>query len=68
LFKIKFVTNTTKESKSFLHKLLNDLGCQINKDEIFTSLSAAHDLIKSKNLRPLLFLEQGAMEDFEGLV
>lgn len=63
---IKFVTNTTKESKSTLHSLLTKLGFEIAPSEIFTSLLAARDLIEREKLRPLLFLEPSAFEDFEG--
>jgi HAD superfamily hydrolase (TIGR01458 family) len=66
-FKIKFVTNTTKESKNRLHQLLNNLGFSIEKHEIYTSLSAACDLIRENQLRPMLFLEECALEDFKDL-
>ncbi|CAH1395523.1 unnamed protein product [Nezara viridula] len=65
--KIKFVTNTTKESRRILHERLTKLGFEIKQEEIFTSLWAARDLVKSESLRPLYFLEDAAMEDFEGL-
>ena len=65
--KIKFVTNTTKESKNQLHKLLNSLGYTIEKHEIFTSLTAAYNLVQEQKLRPMLFLEQSALEDFHGI-
>lgn len=35
-------------------------------NEIFTSLTAARNLIDTQKLRPLLFLEPSALEDFEG--
>ena len=37
--KIKFVTNTTKESKNQLHKLLNSLGYTIEKHEAKINLT-----------------------------
>lgn len=64
LFRIKFVTNTTKESKSHLFNLLKSLGLEIELNEIFSSLSAARQLIDKENLRPMLFLEDEALEDF----
>ena len=36
-------------------------------DDVFTSLSAARSLISSKNLRPMLILENEAMQDFQGI-
>ena len=58
------MTNTTKESKNHLHALLKNLGYSIEKHEIFTSLTAAYNLVQAQKLRPLLFLEQRALEDF----
>lgn len=65
MFKIKFVTNTTKESKSHLFSLLQSVGLDIEKNEIFSSLSAARHLIDKHQLRPMLFLEEEALEDFQ---
>ncbi|CAF0946296.1 unnamed protein product [Brachionus calyciflorus] len=66
-FKIKFVTNTTKESKYKLYSILKKIGFEIQIDEIFTSLTAVRKLIEQHNLRPMLFLEPSALEDFEGI-
>lgn len=62
---IKFLTNTTKESGSFLHNRLKNLGFTLEKEEIFSSLIAARNLIKENNLKPMLFLEPEALEDFK---
>lgn len=62
---IKFVTNTTKESKQRLFNRLTRLGFSVKRDEIFTSLSAAHDFVKKAQLRPMLIIDDAAMEDFE---
>uniref|UniRef100_A0A0A9XFX4 Haloacid dehalogenase-like hydrolase domain-containing protein 2 n=1 Tax=Lygus hesperus TaxID=30085 RepID=A0A0A9XFX4_LYGHE len=62
--KIKFVTNTTKESKRVLYQRLVKLGFDISQDEIFTSLSAANDLIKKDQLKPMLIVDDAALEDF----
>ncbi|KAK7489932.1 hypothetical protein BaRGS_00018797 [Batillaria attramentaria] len=51
---IKFVTNTTKESKRVLHDHLLSLGFDIKRDEIFTSLTAARHLLEQRNLQPLV--------------
>lgn len=65
-FRVRFVTNTTKESKAHLHASLSSLGFQIDQSEIFTSLTAARSLIEREKLRPMLFLEPEALEDFDG--
>ncbi|KAF5295498.1 hypothetical protein FQR65_LT10486 [Abscondita terminalis] len=64
---IKFVTNTTKESRNFLYNRLTKLGFQLQPDEIHSSLGAAKSLIINRNLRPILLLAPEAMEDFVGL-
>ncbi|XP_011308125.1 haloacid dehalogenase-like hydrolase domain-containing protein 2 isoform X2 [Fopius arisanus] len=65
--KIKFVTNTTKESKSCLFDRLRKLGFDIKKDEIFSSLAAARDVIQTRRLNPFLMVDDAAMEDFQDL-
>ncbi|KHN86318.1 Haloacid dehalogenase-like hydrolase domain-containing protein 2 [Toxocara canis] len=66
-YALKFVTNTTKESSSRLHARLSKLGFQISPSEVFTSLSAAKRLILKEQLRPMLFLEDSALEDFRDI-
>lgn len=65
--KVKFVTNTTKEPMRTLSDRLTALGFQIEKPEIFTSLSAARQYVQEQQLRPLLYLEDCAKEDFHGM-
>ncbi|XP_047487427.1 haloacid dehalogenase-like hydrolase domain-containing protein 2 [Penaeus chinensis] len=62
--KVKFVTNTTKESKRKLHERLTKIGFDIHKDEIFTSLTAARQLIDKRNLRPYMLIADAAKEEF----
>ncbi|TPX31563.1 hypothetical protein SeMB42_g07746 [Synchytrium endobioticum] len=66
-FKVRFITNTSKESKRDLHARLTSLGFSLSSSEIFTSISSAVSLIKSSNLRPHLLIEDAAMEDWEGI-
>ncbi|XP_042877540.1 haloacid dehalogenase-like hydrolase domain-containing protein 2 [Penaeus japonicus] len=65
--KIKFVTNTTKESKRKLHERLSRIGFDIEKEEIFTSLTAARQLIDKRNLRPYMLIADAAKEEFNDL-
>uniref|UniRef100_A0A914W991 Haloacid dehalogenase-like hydrolase domain-containing protein 2 n=1 Tax=Plectus sambesii TaxID=2011161 RepID=A0A914W991_9BILA len=65
--RIRFVTNTTKESISRLHARLVRIGFTIDRDEIFTSLTAAKRFVLQHQLRPMLLLEDVAAEDFEGI-
>ncbi|CAJ1071146.1 haloacid dehalogenase-like hydrolase domain-containing protein 2 [Xyrichtys novacula] len=64
---VKFVTNTTKESKKNLLNRLQRLNFNVQEQEIFTSLSAARSLLVQKQHRPLLLVEDSALEDFSGI-
>ncbi|KAJ8408639.1 hypothetical protein AAFF_G00252740 [Aldrovandia affinis] len=65
---VKFVTNTTKECKRALLERLERLGFSIQEREIFTSLTAARGLVEQRGLRPLLLLDDSALDDFTGIV
>ncbi|KAJ2028530.1 hypothetical protein IWW57_002108 [Coemansia sp. S610] len=62
--KVRFVTNSTKTSDERLHAKLSNLGFELSPSEIFTSLSAAKRLIQQRNYRPMLILEDEALEQF----
>ncbi|XP_060546741.1 haloacid dehalogenase-like hydrolase domain-containing protein 2 isoform X1 [Pantherophis guttatus] len=64
---IRFVTNTTKECKQDLVERLKKLEFDIKEDEIFTSLTAARNLLEQKKVRPLLMVEKNALHDFTGI-
>lgn len=64
---IKFVTNTTKESKNRIYNRLVGLGFTLEKNEIFSSLSAARNKINAEKLKPFLLIAPEAQEDFAGL-
>ena len=64
---IRFITNTTKESKRILVSRLVEMGFKISPQQIFTSLTAARTLVEREGLTPYLMLDDSAMEDFNGL-
>ncbi|KFQ16083.1 Haloacid dehalogenase-like hydrolase domain-containing protein 2 [Leptosomus discolor] len=64
---IRFVTNTTKECKRDLLERLTKLGFDIAENEIFTSLTAARNLLEQKRVRPLLMVDDKALPDFTGI-
>ncbi|NXU55690.1 HDHD2 protein, partial [Turnix velox] len=64
---IRFVTNTTKECKKDLLERLTRLGFDITESEIFTSLTAARNLLEQKQVRPLLLVDDKALPDFAGI-
>lgn len=62
---VRFVTNTTKESRqSLTHRLTKTIGFQIEQNEIYSSLSAAVDYVKSHHLNPYYLLSEDARKDF----
>lgn len=64
---LRFVTNTTKESKETLLRRLTGIGFDIKAEEVFTSLTAARRYVDQRNLRPMLLLQQDAFKDFKGV-
>ncbi|XP_050304037.1 haloacid dehalogenase-like hydrolase domain-containing protein 2 [Anthonomus grandis grandis] len=65
--RVKFVTNTTKESKRILHDRLISLGFEVQKKDILSSLGACRQLIEKNKFKPMLMVAPEALEDFEGL-
>lgn len=63
---VRFVTNTTKESKQDLLERLKKLEFDISEDEIFTSLTAARNLVEQKQVQPMLLVDDRALPDFKG--
>ncbi|KAI8967449.1 haloacid dehalogenase-like hydrolase domain-containing 2 [Mycotypha africana] len=61
----KFATNTTKVSSSKLVRKLIHLGFEVDAKDVFTSLSACKDMIQTRQLRPLLLMEDAALEEFK---
>lgn len=62
--KYLFATNTTKESKQTVLAKLNKIGFKLKSESLFTSLTAASNLIKQNGLNPHLVLEEDAKKDF----
>mmetsp|Transcript_20764 Transcript_20764/g.30132 ORF Transcript_20764/g.30132 Transcript_20764/m.30132 type:complete len:330 (-) Transcript_20764:459-1448(-) len=62
---VKFVTNTSKESSADLHSQLMELGYDVVREDIHSSLGAASLLVRKMNLHPLLLLSESARMDFE---
>ncbi|KAJ2077502.1 hypothetical protein H4R24_005094 [Coemansia sp. RSA 988] len=62
--KIRFVTNSTRITDDRLYSKLDDMGFKLDRCEVFSSLSAAKKMIKERNYRPMLLLEDDALEQF----
>ncbi|KAI7868100.1 haloacid dehalogenase-like hydrolase domain-containing 2 [Spinellus fusiger] len=63
----RLTTNTTQISSIQLVEKLNALGFDTSEKEIITSLSVCRHHIVSRSLRPLLLLEDGALDEFAGV-
>lgn len=62
---MRFVTNTTKESKSSLLARLHRIGFScITRNEVFSSLSAAARYVHENSLNPYYLLSEDAKKDF----
>lgn len=48
---IRWVSNTSKESRSDLINRMIAMDLDVRQDELFTSLSAVSDLVVARNLR-----------------
>ncbi|KAI8363990.1 haloacid dehalogenase-like hydrolase domain-containing 2 [Choanephora cucurbitarum] len=60
----RFATNTTKVSSKKLVEKLTKLGFDVKEKEVFTSLSACRNLLETQQLRPLLLMEDEALDEF----
>jgi len=63
----QFLTNNSKESNRSLVGKLAKAGLNVKEELVFSSLNAARDLVKRDNLRPLLLLEDAAIEQFRDI-
>ncbi|GAA5882455.1 hypothetical protein JCM16303_001743 [Sporobolomyces ruberrimus] len=61
---LRFVSNTSKESRSSLLDKMNKMKLDVREEELFTSLSAVRDLVSRRSLRPLYLLSPSALADF----
>lgn len=59
--KVRFVTNTTKESGKTLYDRLIKLGFQLEPEEIWSSLTAASKYIVDKQLNPFYIASDDAL-------
>lgn len=65
---VRFVTNTTKESRRTLLNRLNRIGFKsITENDMFTSLSAAVQYVRNNNLSPLYLLTDDAKQEFSSI-
>ncbi|XP_050080837.1 haloacid dehalogenase-like hydrolase domain-containing protein 2 [Anopheles maculipalpis] len=61
--KVKFVTNTTKESVGSLFARLRKIGFELEREEIYGSLAAASEYVRKSSLNPYYLLTDDARTD-----
>uniref|UniRef100_A0A4Y0BEY8 Haloacid dehalogenase-like hydrolase domain-containing protein 2 n=1 Tax=Anopheles funestus TaxID=62324 RepID=A0A4Y0BEY8_ANOFN len=61
--KVKFVTNTTKESVGSLYDRLRKIGFELEREEIYGSLAAAAEYVRKHELNPYYLLTDDARTD-----
>jgi HAD superfamily hydrolase (TIGR01458 family) len=64
---LRFITNTTRQSRGALLRELAGRGIVIAEEELLTPAAAAHDLLRARGLRPLLLIHPDLAPDFAGL-
>lgn len=64
---LRFITNTTRQSRAALLRELARLGLGVAPDELLTPASAARTVLLERGLRPLLLIHPGLAPDFSGL-
>lgn len=65
--KVRFVSNTTKDTTANLVKQMRGMGFPIHESEVFTSIAAAKSLVRRRSLRPFLLLQPQALPEFGDL-
>ena len=65
---LRFVTNTTRNTRRVVGENLRRLGFAIDEHEIFTAPRAARAYLEAQRLRPLLIVHPGVAQEFAGVV
>jgi len=64
---LRFVTNTSRRSRSALLERLRALGYHLDAAEVFTAPLAMRQLLEERGLAPHLLAAPAVVEDFQGL-
>lgn len=65
---IRYVTNTTRSTRTSIISKLTKMGFHIDTEELFTAPSAIHDYLIQKKLSPYLIIHPDLEEEFADLV
>ncbi len=64
---VRFLTNTTRQTRRSLLGKLAGLGFAMDERELFTASAAALKLIQRRGLRPCLLVHPGLLAEFHGV-
>lgn len=64
---VRFVTNTSRQTRAALVRQLARLGVAVTAAEVYTAPLAARDWLSRQGLRPLLLIHPDLAPDFAGL-
>ena len=64
---LRFVTNTTRMTKSMVLRRLSRLGLDIADNELFTPAQAVREWLARNNCSPSLLVHPDLAEEFEGI-
>jgi HAD superfamily hydrolase (TIGR01458 family) len=64
---VRFVTNTSRRTRSRLHQDLQRMGFEIPLEHIFTAPLAARRYLEQHGLRPYLLVHQNLLPEYNGL-
>jgi len=65
---LRFITNTTRRSRSMVYKDLQNIGFHIEADSIYTPVQAVINYLKKNNLVPHLLVHPNIQNEFKGLI
>jgi HAD superfamily hydrolase (TIGR01458 family) len=66
-FRVRFVSNTSSKSRRRLQKILEEIGFDIVRDELFTAPQVVHRYLHRHRLRPYLLVHPDLLEEFADL-
>ncbi|CEF63943.1 Phospholysine phosphohistidine inorganic pyrophosphate phosphatase [Strongyloides ratti] len=65
--KVVFISNESSNTRQHLFDKLTKLGFQLNKNDIYTPIPVAIDIMKKNHLRPYLLVHKDCLDDFNDL-
>jgi len=64
---IRFLTNTTRQTRAGIVRQLHSIGFDIAEDEVITGALAASRILHKRRLRPFLLVHPDLLPEFDGI-